>query len=133
MYNQAILGAMARGGRRGWRRVHQAAPDEIEQPPARANLLITSDSIQTASHHQLTNGTVHAAETQFKTSIPSYASMVDPNEDTALDYVPVNEINGIKCAKIVTKDIEEEVVCWKNAVICCVLGATPHWQSPKGM
>ncbi|KAJ8420205.1 hypothetical protein Cgig2_021782 [Carnegiea gigantea] len=54
---------------------------------------------------------------------PSYASMVDPNEGTALEFIPATDINGTKCAKLVDKD---------NAVICCVLGANPPYEVIDG-
>ena len=40
---------------------------------------------------------------------PSYASLVDPDDGTALEFFPVSEINGVKCAKVELTDIEEEV------------------------
>ncbi|KAJ8422180.1 hypothetical protein Cgig2_015761 [Carnegiea gigantea] len=61
-----------------------------------------------------------------------YASIVDPNEGTALDFVPISEINGIKCAKIALDDIEEEIAYWQNAVVCCVLGANPPVEVIEG-
>ncbi|KAJ8419297.1 hypothetical protein Cgig2_013320 [Carnegiea gigantea] len=69
---------MARGGRRGRPRVQQAAPAEIVQRQATPDVSTTRDS----------DGTVHAKETQVKTSIPSYASMDDPNEGNALGFIP---------------------------------------------
>ena len=63
---------------------------------------------------------------------PSYASLVDPDDGTALEFFPVSEINGVKCAKVELTDIEEEVNYWKNAVLCCVLGANPPVTVIKG-
>ncbi|KAJ8424909.1 hypothetical protein Cgig2_001552 [Carnegiea gigantea] len=56
---------------------------------------------------------------------PTYASLVDPNEGTALEFIPAADINGVKCAKVDFEDIEEEVNYWHNAVLCCILGANP--------
>ena len=30
--------------------------------------------------------------------LPTFASLVDPNEGTALEFIPTIEINGSKCA-----------------------------------
>ena len=49
--------------------------------------------------------------------------MVDPNEGTTLDYIPVTDIQGFKCAKIVESDVVNEIAYWQNALLCCVLGA----------
>ncbi|KAJ8420347.1 hypothetical protein Cgig2_032085 [Carnegiea gigantea] len=68
---------------------------------------------------------VQVKKKQLMQTISSYASMVGPNEGTALEFVPANEINGVKCAKLVTEDLEDEVAYWQNAVICCVLRANP--------
>ena len=35
--------------------------------------------------------------------------MVDPNEAAALESILASEINGVKCEKLVAKDIEDEV------------------------
>jgi len=51
--------------------------------------------------------------------------LVDPNEGTALEFIPATEINGTKCVQLNAEDIEDEVVNWQNAVLCCVLGAKP--------
>ena len=60
--------------------------------------------------------------------IPSYASKVDPNDGTTLEFVPMFEINGTKCTKLVPEDIEGEIVYWQNTVMCCVLGANPPFE-----
>ena len=63
---------------------------------------------------------------------PLYAALVDPDEGTALEYVPISEINGVKFSKLENEDIEEEVAYCRNAMICCVLGATPPFEVIKG-
>ena len=63
--------------------------------------------------------------TVTETKIATHASIVDPNDETALEFIPVPVLNGVKCAKVEEEDIEEEVAYWHNAVICCVLGANP--------
>ncbi|KAJ8441600.1 hypothetical protein Cgig2_023753 [Carnegiea gigantea] len=62
----------------------------------------------------------------------SYASLVDPEEGTALKYVPIPEINGQTCAKIEKQDIQSEVYFWSIAVICGVMGANPPVEVIEG-
>ena len=95
------------------------------QPQVSPDSLATGDLGKPALPLQQMDGTVHVNDTQVKARTPSYASMVFPNEGTALDFVHVNELNGMEWAKIVEEDIEEEVPYWQNAVTCCVLGANP--------
>ncbi|KAJ8430287.1 hypothetical protein Cgig2_024719 [Carnegiea gigantea] len=54
--------------------------------------------------------------------------MVDPDEGTTLEFIPVSEFKGTKCAKLAQEDIEEKVNYWQNAMICCVLGANPPYE-----
>ena len=61
------------------------------------------------------------------------ASLVDPDERTALEFIPVPEINGVKFVKVNFEDIEEEVNYLQNVVICCVMGANPALQSLRVM
>jgi len=56
--------------------------------------------VPTSSPQQL-NETVPAREHSLNRVRPSYAAMVDPNEGTALEFIPITEINGTKCAKLV--------------------------------
>ena len=78
-----------------------------------------SDTLLHSSHSMAQN---RINETMAR---PTFASLVDPDEGTALAYIPVSEINGIKCAKVKLEDIGEEVNYCHNAVICCVPGANP--------
>ena len=43
---------------------------------------------------------------------PTFASLVDPNECTALEFIHAIEINGSKCAHLYAEDIEDEVTYW---------------------
>ena len=79
----------------------------------------TSDTLL-HSGHSVTQNRINETVTK-----PTYASLVNPDEGTALEFIPVADINGVKCAKVELEDIEEEVNYWQNAVICCVLGANP--------
>ena len=112
---------MARGGKRG-------RPKSQPEPPES-----TSPSPSSTGHSapQTSDNSLHSVPTMAPNRInetvtrPTYASLVDPDEGTALEFVPVTEINGVKCAKVDLEDIEQEVNYWQNAVICCVLGANP--------
>jgi len=50
---------------------------------------------------------------------------MDPEEGTALKFVPLHEINRQHCAKIERIDVAGEVEYWSNAVICGVIGSNP--------
>ena len=39
----------------------------------------------------------------------SYASLVDPEEGTALEFVPLSEVKGRSCAKIEKEDVQNEI------------------------
>ncbi|KAJ8420948.1 hypothetical protein Cgig2_017687 [Carnegiea gigantea] len=114
---------MARGAKRGRPRVHSGLPECLE-PPTAAQLSATpSTSVsqpQMPPNQQERDVTVLGSA---KTT--SYASLVDPDKGTALEFILVMEINGVKCAKVAMEDIEEEISYCQNAVICCVLGANP--------
>lgn len=58
----------------------------------------------------------------------SYATVADPNVGARLSYVPVQTINGSKCATISRDDIEPELHYWQSAVLCTVLGAYPPFE-----
>ncbi|KAJ8434654.1 hypothetical protein Cgig2_034088 [Carnegiea gigantea] len=42
----------------------------------------------------------------------SYAAMVDPNEGTSLNFIPVTVVNGVKCAKLTQADVSPEIDYW---------------------
>ncbi|KAJ8431361.1 hypothetical protein Cgig2_002084 [Carnegiea gigantea] len=55
----------------------------------------------------------------------TYASLVDPEDGTDLHFIPAQQINRVKCARLESVDVQREVEFWQNAVICSVLGANP--------
>ena len=57
--------------------------------------------------------------------ISSYASVVDLDDGSALNFIPARTINGNKCAQLVQEDVEAEIECWNNAVLCAVLSVNP--------
>ena len=62
----------------------------------------------------------------------TYASLVDPEEGTALKYMPMEEVNGRRCAKIEEDDIQTEIKYWKNAVLFGVMGSNPPFDVIDG-
>jgi len=62
----------------------------------------------------------------------SYASLIDPDEGTSLNFVSTEVLNGQKVVKIDKDDVEHEIMYWSNAVICSVLGANPPFEVIKG-
>ncbi|KAJ8420481.1 hypothetical protein Cgig2_030604 [Carnegiea gigantea] len=63
--------------------------------------------------------------TQIQIPAGSYAALVDPDEGSMLRFVPVAEVNGIKCPQIESADVISEIEYWQSAVLCSVLGANP--------
>ncbi|VFQ64820.1 unnamed protein product [Cuscuta campestris] len=56
----------------------------------------------------------------------SYADIVKGSDiECELSYVPAEEINGQSVAKINKDDIIEDLGCWDQSIIVCVLGANP--------
>ena len=58
--------------------------------------------------------------------------MVGLDEGMMLEFIPVSGFNGTKYAKLAKEDIEEEVIYWQSAEICCVLGANPSYEDMAG-
>ena len=65
-------------------------------------------------------------------SSPSKAKIVNDDEGTKLDFAQFEEFDGIKCAKIVTQDVEPEIVYWQPSIVCCVVGANPPFKAMNG-
>ncbi|KAJ8419839.1 hypothetical protein Cgig2_030550 [Carnegiea gigantea] len=63
--------------------------------------------------------------TPKRCTVSSYASLVNPDEGTSLQFVEASTINGIKYAKIETEDIAPEVEYWQSIILCSVLGVNP--------
>ncbi|KAJ8423159.1 hypothetical protein Cgig2_026192 [Carnegiea gigantea] len=55
--------------------------------------------------------------------VSSYTSLVDSEEESSLKYVPLMSINGMNCAKLEGKDVEEEIRYWNSTLLCYVLGS----------
>ncbi|KAJ8422037.1 hypothetical protein Cgig2_027268 [Carnegiea gigantea] len=109
---------MARGGKRGRPKAQTGLPVSPEPPtPTEQPENPTPQPLPEPSPEQNV-----ANETVVK---PTYASLVDPNEGTTLEFIPAADINGVKCGKVDFEDIKEEVNYWHNAVLCCILGANP--------
>ena len=64
--------------------------------------------------------------------LSAYASLVDPEEGTDLQFVHTHSINGVKCAKLELNDVQKEFEYWQKAVLCSVLGANPPYEAIKG-
>ncbi|KAJ8419449.1 hypothetical protein Cgig2_023655 [Carnegiea gigantea] len=63
---------------------------------------------------------------------PIYASLLDADEGTLLNYKPTTIVNGKMCAQIEIKDVAPEVGYWQHAILCSVLGANPPYEVIKG-
>ncbi|KAJ8419828.1 hypothetical protein Cgig2_029728 [Carnegiea gigantea] len=58
----------------------------------------------------------------------TYASLVNPEEGTALKFIPMTEVNGRQCAKIKKADVQSEVNYWENVVLCGVMVSNPPFK-----
>ncbi|KAJ8419500.1 hypothetical protein Cgig2_026412 [Carnegiea gigantea] len=114
---------MARGGKRGRPRVHLGPPISSKPPTNGQPAASPSTSIPRTESTPLQHGINGTGAGYARPA--TYASLVNPDEGTTLEFIPVLEINGVKCAKVDFQDIEDEVNYWQSAVICCVLGANP--------
>ncbi|KAJ8431134.1 hypothetical protein Cgig2_010067 [Carnegiea gigantea] len=123
---------MARGGRRGRPKVNRGQIDGGDHSPLAPSSTIHSVIVESPDIEQQLNETVHEQAHIQPRVLPTYASMVDPDEGTTLEFIQAPEINGIKCAHLAQEDIEEEVNYWKNSVICCILGANPPYDVLAG-
>ncbi|KAJ8431533.1 hypothetical protein Cgig2_009611 [Carnegiea gigantea] len=62
---------------------------------------------------------------QIQIPAGSYAALVDPDEGSMLRFIPVAEVNGIKCPQIESADVISETEYWQSVALCSVLGANP--------
>ncbi|KAJ8421962.1 hypothetical protein Cgig2_022523 [Carnegiea gigantea] len=62
-----------------------------------------------ATPQQQTNRTVQEKGQSSARVLATFASLVDPNEGTTLEFIPATEINGTKCAQLNAEDIEDEL------------------------
>ena len=98
---------MAREGKRGRPRVHSEPPASPEPPTMDPSAAPTSTGIPQPELAPLQQG-INGTGPRF-TQPATYAFLVDLEEGTALEFILVPEINGVKCAKVENEDIEEEV------------------------
>ncbi|KAJ8439614.1 hypothetical protein Cgig2_020990 [Carnegiea gigantea] len=104
---------MTRGGKKGQPRAQPQLLEEEEQPPGNSPITIDWNNPELPPWAEAErNETVESRSENTPRAFSSYSPMVDPNEGTTLDFVPLSEINGHKCAKIVGEDIEEEIAYW---------------------
>jgi len=62
----------------------------------------------------------------------SYASVVNPDEGTSLQFVQASTVNGMKYAKIETEDVIPEIEYWQLEILCSILGANPPLEVMEG-
>ncbi|KAJ8429593.1 hypothetical protein Cgig2_008564 [Carnegiea gigantea] len=62
----------------------------------------------------------------------TYASLVNLEEGTELQYVPTTSINGVKCVKLEQEEVSREVEYWNNAFLCSILRAKLLFEVIKG-
>ena len=131
---------MARRGKHGWPRAQQRPP---ETPIVTASPTLTNSPVEEGIEQEETTSSPSIAQVGWdKTVISgdgssgrtqlSYATLVNPDEGTTLEYVPAPCINGVVCAKLDVADIEDEISYWKNAMLYSVLGANPPYGEIEG-
>ncbi|KAJ8428619.1 hypothetical protein Cgig2_009145 [Carnegiea gigantea] len=136
--SRAILSLLSYGeGKRGRPRFVPNTADLLESTPPNSTLMMQTSDASAKSPGTLLNDLSRScanseAPTQSPTTpvaqVPptsSYASLVDPDDGTSLNFVPATLINGKKCAKLEKADIFPDIDYWKNAVLCSVMGANP--------
>jgi len=64
--------------------------------------------------------------------VSSYASLVNQDEVTSLNFIKSSMINGVKCVKIDTEDVTPKIEYWQSAISCSVLGANPPLEIMEG-
>jgi len=128
---------MARGGRRRRSRLleqnYQVASAEVPiMGTQSAEPQITLPEVESANQ---TNESVPWVEEQANNHVnnpSSYASLVDPDEGTDVQFILAEISDGRKIAKIEKGDVEAEIEYWNNAVLCSVLGANPPFEVIHG-
>lgn len=126
---------MARGGKRGRPRLNRGSPEIICSPSPSTTggeVIIQSINEEEVNPPQIINEPVTETGPNSARVSPSFASLVDPNEGTALQFLPASNVQGVMCAQLNPEDIAGEVAYWQNAVLCCVLGANPPFEVVKG-
>ncbi|KAJ8420994.1 hypothetical protein Cgig2_023908 [Carnegiea gigantea] len=124
---------MARGGRRG-------RSKQPNVPMCLDNTIVTQteaigregDTIREVSSGTVTteiqlarvsNTTLEMTYSPARSTISTFATMIDPDEGTSLFFHRSQVVNGVKCAKIEIQDLQPEIDYWKSAILCSVLGA----------
>ncbi|KAJ8420062.1 hypothetical protein Cgig2_009515 [Carnegiea gigantea] len=62
----------------------------------------------------------------------SYATLIDSDAGTSLNFVQAPMINSVKCAKIKSNDVTPEIDYWKSSILCSVLGANAPLEVIEG-
>ena len=82
---------MARGGKKGRPMVQPPPLEEAEQPPGNSLSTIDRDNHELSPRtERAMNETVQRGSGSVARPHSSYASIVDPNKGTALDFVPTS-------------------------------------------
>ncbi|KAJ8425192.1 hypothetical protein Cgig2_004314 [Carnegiea gigantea] len=134
---------MARGGKRGRPRLNhhttegnegrvESGANSQEQKLTRESnweeiRQISNETVTSVHPNEQTQQTSTELQREVRRHNPStYASLVDPEEGTALKFIPMNEVNGRQCAKIEKEDY------WENAVLYGVMGSNPPFEVIDG-
>jgi len=108
---------MARGGKRGRPKAQQRPP---ETPIVTASPTFTNSPVEDGIEQEETTSSPSIAQVGGDKTVilgdgssgrtqPSYATLVNPDEGTALEYVPAPCIIGVVCAKLDAANIEDEI------------------------
>ncbi|KAJ8429696.1 hypothetical protein Cgig2_004495 [Carnegiea gigantea] len=83
---------------------------ELSTPsPADTTTPEQANSEKEVTPQQQSNRTVQGQGQSSARVLPTFASLVDPNGGTGLEFIPATKINGTKCPQLNVEDIEDEL------------------------
>ncbi|KAJ8420158.1 hypothetical protein Cgig2_021593 [Carnegiea gigantea] len=128
---------MAGGGRRGCLKQLSGSVSPSNNVAAQTDAIDqVLNTIQEVNNEtvptEIEQARLHMRESHQREAQLAYAAMTDSNEGTSLNFFQTPVVNGVKCAKIKSKDVQPEIEYWKSAVLCSVLGANPPLEVIEG-